>query len=173
MLEGRRPHGAQAHARHRLQRPAGPCGPRARGGARRRQGLRLLRHRHLRHVRPGRLRAVRLVALRHGHQLRRLHGRGQGGDPRGPRDRLEGQRDGPRPPRPHLRRARDHPRPRVLRLRLRRHRRGPHRGRALQLRCPSTARPRPPATSPWPGARATTSCAPAGSSARATTSSRP
>ena len=38
--------------------------------------FRLLRHRHLRHVRPGRLRTVRLVALRHRHQLRRLHGRG-------------------------------------------------------------------------------------------------
>lgn len=40
-------------------------------------------------------------------------------------------------------------------------------------RFPSTARPRPPATSPWPGARATTSCAAPGSSARGTTSSRP
>ena len=46
-------------------------------------------------------------------------------------------------------------------------------GRATSARCPSTARPRPPATSPWPAARATTSCAAPGSSARATTSSRP
>ena len=88
------------------------------------EGLRLLRHRHLRHVRPGGLFAVRLVALRHRHQLRRLHGGRQGGDPRGPRDRLEGQRDRSRPSRPHLRRARHHARPRVLRLRLRRHRGG-------------------------------------------------
>ena len=48
-----RPHGAEAHPRHRLQRPAGPCCAQAGGGARRGQGLRLLRHRHLRHVRPG------------------------------------------------------------------------------------------------------------------------
>ena len=53
--QGRRPHGAQEDARHRLQRPAGPCGACARRGARRGEGLRLLRHRHLRHVRPGRL----------------------------------------------------------------------------------------------------------------------
>ena len=51
--QGRRPHGAEAHPRYRLQRPAGPCGPRAGRGARRGEGLRLLRHRHLRHVRPG------------------------------------------------------------------------------------------------------------------------
>ena len=74
--EGRRPHGAEAHPRHRLRRPAGPRGARARRGARRGEGLRLLRHRHLRHVRPGGLRAVRLVALRHRDQLRRLHRRG-------------------------------------------------------------------------------------------------
>ena len=37
-------------------------------------------------------------------------------------------------------------------------------------RFPSTARPRRPATSPWPAARATTSCAAPGSSARDTTS---
>ena len=39
---------------------------------------------------------------------------------------------GPAPARPHLRRARHHARPRVLRLRLRRHCGGPHRGRTLQ-----------------------------------------
>ncbi len=38
------------------------------------------------------------------------------------------------------------------------------------VRCPSTARPRRRGTSPWPGARATTSCAALGSSARAATS---
>ncbi len=40
-------------------------------------------------------------------------------------------------------------------------------------RCPSTGRPRRRGTSPWPAARATTSCAAPGSSARGTTSSRP
>ena len=44
--------------------------------------------------------------------------------------------------------------------------------RSPSPRCPSTARPRPPATSPLPAARATTSCAAPGSSARAATSSR-
>ncbi len=47
--------------------------------------------------------------------------------------------------------GRDHARARVVRLRLRRHGRGPRRGGPSAL-CPSTARPRPPATSPWPGA---------------------
>ena len=66
---GRHPHGAEAHARHGLPRPAGA----GRAGARRGEGitgcLRLLRHRRLRPLRPGRLLAVRLGPLRHGHQL--------------------------------------------------------------------------------------------------------
>ncbi len=79
---------------------------------------------------PRGLREVRLVPLRRGDQLRRLHRRGPRRDARGQEGLLGRQRDRPGPHGPHLRRARRDARARVLRLRVRRRVPQPRRGRA-------------------------------------------
>ena len=75
----------------------------------------------------------------------------------GPGRRLGGQRVGTRRARPGRHRAPPHAGALLHRLRLRRHRRGAHRGRAATRRSGSTPRPRRPATSPSAPRRATTS----------------
>ena len=75
MLKDVVPHGAQEDARHRLRTAAGRASARwPRSAAWRRTSTSATST--PRHVRPGRLRTVRLVALRHRDQLRRLHCRG-------------------------------------------------------------------------------------------------
>ena len=112
--------------------------------------------------RPGRGGRVRLRPVRRGDQRRRLHRGRRGRDARGPARRLGHQRDrGGRPGRGGPR-APLHPGAHLLRLRLRRHRRGPPRGRAVHpargLR-PDQGGRRRAGRARCPG---TTSCGPAG-----------
>ena len=121
--------------------------------------------------RPGLGGPLRLLVVRRGAERRGLHRRRRRRD-RPPR-RLGGQRHRTRPARGAGHAARLHPRARLLRLRLRRHASRSTPRTSPCRRWGSTARARPPATSPWPPRPGTTCCARPGWSATATTSCAP
>ena len=155
----RRAHEAAQDPDRRSPRPAGPGPPGRlprrcpRGPGRWRQGRRPRRVRS----RPGH--GVPVARVPAGAQRRGLHRRRQGRERGGPGGRLGGQRLGTRRARTDRDRAPPHAGALLHRLRLRRHGRGAHRGRAATHRSGSTRRPRRPATSRWPPRRATTSSA--------------